>query len=364
MKKIYIDPDIATASTLPSFFYTDENIFQLSKEKIFEKIWHFVGDSDDLRLSESLIPHTILPGFIDEPILLTRTREGSLHCLSNVCTHRGNILIDHACTANQIRCRYHGRRFKLDGQFFHMPEFEHVANFPSDCDNLPHIPFGNWHKLLFSAIKPSLALDDVLGDIQKRLNWLPLDHFKFDATRSRDYLVKAHWALYVENYLEGFHIPFVHGDLNAVLDYGAYTTEIYSYANLQLGLAKSGEDSFDLPPQSPDFGKHVAAYYYWVFPNLMFNFYPWGLSINIVKPISTSLTKVSFLCYVWDETKIGSGAGADLDKVEREDEAVVENVQRGVRSRFYHNGRYSAKREQGVHHFHQLISEFMNATGI
>lgn len=361
MKDLHVAENIAAASTLPSWFYTDDATFQQSKEKIFEQIWHFAGDTDDLRLAESLVPHTILPLFMDEPIVFSRTREGVLHCLSNVCTHRGNILIDHACSSNQIRCRYHGRRFKLDGQFFHMPEFENVENFPVEKDNLPMVPFGIWDKLLFAGICPKMPLDEVLANMQQRLGWLPLHHFKLDAARSRDYLVKAHWALYVENYLEGFHIPFVHGDLNAVLDYGTYSTELYRYANLQLGLAKSGEEAFELPPHSPDYGQHVAAYYYWVFPNLMFNFYPWGLSVNVVKPMSPSLTKVSFLCYVWDESKIGVGAGADLDKVEREDEAVVENVQRGVRSRFYNNGRYSAKREQGVHHFHRLIAEFMNA---
>lgn len=361
MINLDIAENIAVAHTLPTWFYTDETVFEKTKEQIFEKTWHFAGDTEGLRLSESLVPHTILPNFIDEPIVFSRTTTGAIHCLSNVCTHRGNILIDNACTSNQIRCRYHGRRFKLDGQYSHQPEFDDVQNFPSEKDNLSHIPFGVWDdKLLFAGIKPTMALGDLLGDMQKRLAWLPLSNFKFDATLSRDYLVKAHWALYVENYLEGFHIPFVHGSLNAVLDYGSYTTELYRYANLQLGLAKSGEDTFDLPSNSPDYGQHVAAYYYWAFPNMMFNFYPWGLSVNIVKPQSTNMTKVSFQGYVWDESKLGRGAGADLDKVEREDEAIVESVQRGVRSRFYEHGRYSAQREQGVHHFHRLVAEFMS----
>ena len=361
MKELNIAENIAAAETLPTWFYTDEAAFEKSKSQIFEKTWHFAGDTEGLRLSESIMPHTILPNFIDEPIMFSKTQSGTIHCLSNVCTHRGNLLVDHTCSANQIRCRYHGRRFRLDGQYFHQPEFDGVENFPSEKDNLPHIPFGVWDdKLLFAGIKPTMPLADIIGDMQKRLSWLPLSNFKFDATRSRDYLVKSHWALYCENYLEGFHIPFVHGSLNAVLDYGSYTTDLYRYANLQLGFAKSGEDAFDLPPSSPDYGQNVAAYYYWVFPNLMFNFYPWGLSVNVVKPMSTSITKVSFLCYVWDESKLGTGAGADLDKVEREDEAIVEAVQRGVRSRFYERGRYSARREQGVHHFHRLIAEFMS----
>jgi choline monooxygenase len=92
----------------------------------------------------------------------------------------------------------------------------------------------------------------------------------------------------------------------------------------------------------------------------MFNFYPWGLSINIVKPIGLSRSKVSFLSYVWDENKLRQGAGANLHQVEMEDEDIVQHVQKGIRSRFYNHGRYSVKRETGTHHFHRLISEFMS----
>jgi len=108
-----------------------------------------------------------------------------------------------------------------------------------------------------------------------------------------------------------------------------------------------------LSADSPESGREVAAYYYFLFPNLMLNFYPWGLSINIVKPIAVDRTKVSFLTYVGDESKIERGAGSGLDRVEREDEAIVENVQRGVRPAMYRSGRYSPAREQGVHHFHR-----------
>ena len=92
----------------------------------------------------------------------------------------------------------------------------------------------------------------------------------------------------------------------------------------------------------------------------MLNFYPWGLSINIIRPLAKDLTKVSFLTYVSDNTKLDKGAGAGLDRVEREDEAIVEMVQRGMQSSFYSTGRYSPKREQGVHHFHRLIAQYLN----
>jgi len=197
------------------------------------------------------------------------------------------------------------------------------------------------------------------GEMMRRMEWFPVDKLVFRKDLSKDYVVKASWALYCENYLEGFHIPFVHASLNQVLDFGEYTTEIFHYSNLQLGIGKKGDACFELPSSSPDFGKEVVAYYFWVFPNMMFNFYPWGLSLNIVQPLNVNETKVSFLTYVCNESKLDKGAGSGLDTVELEDEEVVENVQKGIRSRFYNHGRYSVKREQGTHHFHSLIAEFI-----
>ncbi|NEP85140.1 MAG: aromatic ring-hydroxylating dioxygenase subunit alpha, partial [Okeania sp. SIO3B3] len=106
-------------------------------------------------------------------------------------------------------------------------------------------------------------------------------------------------------------------------------------------MAEGGDETFDLPPDHPMAGEHVAAFYFWLFPNTMFNVYPWGISVNVVKPLGVDRTKVSFLPYVWDESKLDRGAGADLDRVEREDESVVEAVQKGLRSGIYTRGRYS-----------------------
>lgn len=360
MKKLYINPDIRKASTLPSDFYREEKYLNESKEKIFARTWQFVDDMDNVRLSGQLFPHTVLKGFLDEPVLFARDKDDKLHCISNVCTHRGNILIENSCVEQGIRCRYHGRKFKLNGEFQSMPEFETVENFPSPKDNLSQVPFAQWERFLFAAIKPKISFEEIIRPLADRVSFLPLNEFKPDSVRSRDYLVKANWALYCENYLEGFHIPFVHNSLNKMLDYGSYTTEIYKYSSLQLGIAKGGEDCFEIPESSPDSGKKIAAYYFWLFPNMMFNFYPWGLSINVVRPISVDLTKVSFITYIYDDKKFKNGSDEMLDKVEREDEAIVENVQKGIRSRFYERGRYSPAREQGTHHFHRLIAEFMN----
>jgi choline monooxygenase len=186
---------------------------------------------------------------------------------------------------------------------------------------------------------------------------LPIGEAVFDPARSRDYLVQANWALYCDNFLEGFHIPFVHTGLSQAIDYGAYRTELFPHSVLQVGTAAAGDDAFAIPSGHLDHGQRIAAYWWWLWPSTMVNVYPWGISFNLVKPLAVDRTKVSFLSYVWDASRLGQGAGAALDRVEREDEAVVENVQRGTASRLYRRGRYSPAREQGVHHFHRLLAD-------
>ena len=92
----------------------------------------------------------------------------------------------------------------------------------------------------------------------------------------------------------------------------------------------------------------------------MLNVYTWGVQINTVIPISKDYCKVVFDYFIADEVEWERfGKDALAEKVEREDEYVVESVQKGMQSRFYTNGRYSVSREKGVHHFHRLISEYL-----
>jgi len=338
MQEFEIDPEIRRAWTLPSRFYNESRYFELSKEKIFERSWHFLGRANEF---ETLRPITLLPNFLDEPLLLSKAN-GSVACLSNVCTHRGKILIEEPCHANLIRCGYHGRRFSLDGKFMSMPEFDGVEAFPGSSDDLHQYEVDECGGFLFSAIDPSSDLFSFVGPPRSAFDELEPRGIRL--TESKDYQVNCHWALYCENYLEGFHIPYVHKSLNEIVDYGSYTTETFRYSSMQTGHDENGK---------------IAGRYVFIFPNLMFNFYPWGVSVNIVEPITPDSTRVRFLSYVADETKLQTGAGSDLHRVEVEDEAVVESVQKGIRSRYYDRGRYSPTREQGTHHFHRLIAEFM-----
>lgn len=357
-----IDPDIRKARTISTGFYTDPGYFDLSKEKIFARSWQFLCHLSEIN---ALKPITMLPEMLGEPLLLSRS-DDSVRCLSNVCTHRGKILVDEPCQANLIKCGYHGRRFSLDGKFLSMPEFDGVEDFPSEMDNLRQIPFAEWLGFGFASIDPVAGFDAFINDALGAIGYVATDGLKLTSTR--EYEINAHWALYCENYLEGFHIPYVHQSLNAIVDYGSYMTETFRYSVLQTARSEppASAGGVDVETgaasgQPADAGgsDKIAARYLFIFPNLMFNFYPWGISVNVVRPVSPSKTVVEFLNYVRDETLIESSAGADLHGVEIEDEAVVESVQRGIRSRFYSHGRYSPARETGTHHFHRLIAEFM-----
>ena len=360
MKSFFVDADIAKAKTLDTDFYNNQDCYEAAKDAIFAPTWQYVGDASMVEGATNAQPVVLLPEYLNEPLVLVKDGENILRCMSNVCTHRGNLVVTEACKVRHLRCRYHGRQFSADGKFLSMAEFKEVCDFPTAADDLAVLPLHRWGSMLFASLSGGYSPQQLMGDMMERMAWYPMDELIYRPDLSKDYPVAAHWALYCENYLEGFHIPFVHEGLNQVLDFGDYSTELFEYSNLQLGIGKEGEVCFDLPESSPDYGKNVAAYYFWVFPNMMFNFYPWGLSLNVVKPTGINSCTVSFVTYVLDESKREEGAGSGLDTVELEDEAIVQQVQQGVRSRFYKNGRYSVTKEQGTHHFHRLLAYFMN----
>lgn len=125
-----VHPDIAQARTLATGFYTGAQHFEAAKERIFAQSWQYVGHVYELTEDRSARPLTLLENYLDEPLVLVRDSEARIHCLSNVCTHRGNILVNAPCRVDKLRCRFHGRQFQLDGRFASMPEFSGVMDFP------------------------------------------------------------------------------------------------------------------------------------------------------------------------------------------------------------------------------------------
>lgn len=358
MTTLKIAQNIRQAATLPSAFYRDPQWFEQSREKIFARCWHYVADVAQISRPGQVQPFTLLENVLDEPLVLSHNTDGKRYCLSNVCTHRGKVVVEAPGDMRLLRCGYHGRCFRLDGTFRSMPAFEQVEGFPTRADDLHQLPYEEWLGLCFVSPDPAVSLEEMTRPIRERLDWLPLDTLEFGEEGSVDYQVNAHWALYCDNYLEGFHIPFVHPALNQAVDFDQYAYELFPYCNLQLAIAEDNEPHFDIPEGAADYGHKVYAYYYWLFPNLMFNFYPWGLSLNVVEPLGPDRTRIRFRSYFYRDTQHNRELNR-LHQTEMEDEAVVESVQKGMKSRFYHHGRFSPTMEQGVHHFHSLLAEYL-----
>ncbi|MGZ8550227.1 MAG: aromatic ring-hydroxylating oxygenase subunit alpha, partial [Chitinophagaceae bacterium] len=129
MKKFFVDADISRARTISTEVYKSAEFFEMAKEQIFAGSWQLAGDTSMVSDKGSCYPFILLEKYLDEPLLITRDDTGSLHCLSNVCTHRGNLLVYESCKLTNLKCRYHGRLFQLDGRFKFMPEFKEVKDF-------------------------------------------------------------------------------------------------------------------------------------------------------------------------------------------------------------------------------------------
>ena len=339
--KYKIDSDISKARTLHSDYYTDNKIFSESIDNIFQDSWQLVAHRQEFE-NKNVIPITILP---QEPLILTKDNS-DIHCISNVCTHRGHIVCNKKKFIKSMVCRYHGRSFTLDGKFKNAIGFEGVKDFPSESDNLKPIHIKEWKDFILVSLKNKIDISNILHDIETRLESFPFDKIKFSEELSATYEINNHWALYCENYLEGFHVPFVHKGLSKEINNETYDTVLLENGVLQFANSKEKENN-------------IYGYYYWIFPNIMLNFYEWGLSINIIEPISKDKTRVRFLFYPIEDNQLTRDAINDLNTVELEDQEVVESVHNGIKSKLYSNGRYSVVNEKGLHHFHTLLSSFI-----
>ena len=338
--KISIDKDISVAQTIPSYFYKSDDIFNKTIKNIFNNSWQFVINKNSLK--HKLYPFFFIEGLIDDSYVMVNGDE--LKILSNVCTHRAALLCSQKSNGSTIKCNYHGRVFNLNGELIKHYGFEGVKNFPSKKDNLIKINHFDWNNFIFCSKSSNINIKKIFDDINTRLSGYKFQDLEYNKDESNTYIVDFHWALYCENYLEGFHVPFIHKGLNDDIDYSNYDTIILDNAVLQLAKDKNNE---------------IYAHYYWIFPNIMLNFYDWGLSINIITPLTKNKTKINFLSFPKKGMVQPKDIPSGIDIVEKEDQEIVKSVQIGIKSSNYTSGRYSVKHEKGIHYFHLLISEYL-----
>ncbi|HEV7554489.1 MAG TPA: SRPBCC family protein, partial [Kofleriaceae bacterium] len=171
----------------------------------------------------------------------------------------------------------------------------------------------------------------------------------------REYELGCNWKVFVDNYLDGgYHVPHLHKGLSSVLDYTDYTIENFERFCLQSSPidASKGEAA----TASVRTGRR--ALYYWIYPNLMLNWYDGYLDTNVVVPLSVDRTKVIFEFYFDDlgQTERNRASMAVSERIQDEDHAICESVHRGLGSRAYRAGRLSVRREAGENLFHKLLA--------
>lgn len=352
---IFVDPDIKKACTLPSQVYKDLKIWETLKVRVFRPSWQYVGGEELRKGNNNLVPFSFLPGLIEEPLILSASAEEEI-CLSNVCTHRGKILVEYPQKAALIRCGYHGRCFRYDGSFKSMPEFEAAENFPTDADHLKRFHLERLGVFRFAAIDPEIGFADWIAPVIHTMPSFPFENLEYQPEYSAQYEVNAHWLAYCDNYLEGFHIPYVHKTLNEKISYDDYEVRCFTHCSVQIAEAAKDEQYLYLSESDKDVGRKLYAYYWFIYPNLMINIYSWGISVNIVQPVSTNRTQIIFKTYFLPHMNASNFKDTALHLTEMEDEAVVESVQKGLQSEAYNRGRFSPTREQAVHAFHLYLS--------
>ena len=350
-----VDPDVGLAWSVPAAYYVEPSVFTLEQERIFRTTWQVVGHCQQLA-NEGDFFATELHG---EPLLLVRGPGGELRGFYNVCRHRAGPPVEGCGSRKLFRCGYHGWTYGLDGALISAPGFEDQPGFAPENFALMPVRVEQWFNLIFVNLGANPEpLAKCIGELSSQLA-----RFDFRGMRlfeRRTYDMKCNWKTYVDNYLEGYHLPSVHPGLNRELDYEAYTVEAYTSHVRQFSPIRGAQPGDATPRRYAESGGDLTSDYFWIFPNWMLNCYPDNISLNIVLPVDAEHSVAIFEWYV-REKNLGGKTARDAVKfshqIQVEDVAICETVQKNLHSRSYERGRYSVKHERGVHAFHRMYTE-------
>lgn len=353
-----IQPDVARASTLPSQYYCDPLFEAAEKEKIFAGTWQIVGHVRQLPKPGCFFTTSL----VGEPLLLARNASGQIKGFYNVCKHRAGPPAQGCGERKVFRCGYHGWTYSLDGELLNAPECEGVEDFHQEDFSLTAVRTETWAGLIFVNLNPAAGpLLESLGKLPEQAARFQLE--KMQLHERRVYEMECNWKTYIDNYLEGYHLPSVHPGLNRELDYSSYTTQLFPGYSLQSSPIRGPENESTVQRRYSQAKGDDVAEYYWVFPNWMLNCYPDNVSVNIVLPVSAERSIAIFEWY-FPQDALATEAPAQTvrfsDEIQVEDVRICEIVQKNLRSRSYSRGRYSVKQERGLHHFHRLYAQYMN----
>jgi choline monooxygenase len=352
------DP-LEKAWTIPAPWYFDARIAELEHQSVFASNWQVVG-----RLDQAEEPGQFFTIDVNnEPLLIVRGEDGTLRAFYNVCRHHAAAVEPRATgCAKQFRCPYHGWTYGSDGSLKGMVEFEGVCNFDRKDNGLLPIRVDTWEKFIFVNLDGKAAsLNEFLGKAPSLVAPMNLKE-KLHYFDRRIYTLDCNWKVYVDNYLDGgYHVPHAHKGLSSVVEYTKYTIENFERSCLQ----SSPLDAAEAVDSAIGATRQGHAFYLWIYPNFMINAYSGVMDTNLVLPLDVDKCAVIFDYYFAD---VSSAAGqqhrdsiAVSEKVQDEDMALCDSVQRGLASRAYVAGRLSLRREAGEHLFHRLLHRDLTA---
>ncbi|MGH7593084.1 MAG: aromatic ring-hydroxylating oxygenase subunit alpha [Gemmatimonadales bacterium] len=350
------NPDIRRAATIPSRLYTDAVYFALEEERVFQRTWQLVGRADQVAVSGQYLTADVGA----ESIVVVRDGE-TLRGFHNICLHRAGPVAEGCGRRQTLQCRYHGWTYRLNGELLKAPAMEDACNFAAESMHLVPVQVAIWGPLVFANLDlKAPSLQQFFEDIALRSDRFAVT--TMTGVGRKSWTVACNWKVYIDNYLEGYHIPVVHPTLHKELDYDQYRVELHRYYSLQhapIRAGRGGNRQYQLASSDDE------AQYYWIFPNLMLNIYQGQMQTNVVLPRGHDTCEVVFEWYAHhppaDVTTdpAWSRLMAFSDDIQAEDISICERVQKNLRSRSYDRGRYSPTRETGVHHFHSLLHEFL-----
>ena len=341
------------ASTIPGDWYTDPRVAALERRTVWSRTWQLVGRTAQVAEAGAFVTAEVA----GEPVVVVRGSDGVLRGFFNVCRHHAAAVMTAPCgKVDRLRCPYHGWTYDLAGRLRGVPEFDGVCDFDRGAMGLVPLAVATWEGFVFVHLDPDpLPLERYLGELVGQVAPLGLAAMGF--CERREYTLACNWKVFVDNYLDGgYHVPHLHESLNSVLRYTDYTIENFERFCLQSSpIADGGAGD----PTTAAVRKGRALYY-WIYPNLMLNWYPGHLDTNLVTPLAVDRTRVVFEFFFDD---VGPARGeanrqsiAVSERIQDEDVAICESVQRGLASRAYRAGRLSVRREAGENLFHRLLA--------
>jgi choline monooxygenase len=348
------DP-LEKAWTIPAPWYFDTRIEQLERDSVFAANWQAVGRADQVTQPGQFFTINVN----QEPLLVARGEDAKLRAFYNVCRHHAAAVVPEAagCT-KQFRCPYHGWTYGNDGALKGMVEFEGVCNFDRKDNGLVPVRVETWENFVFVNRSGKAApLTEFLGKVPSLVAPLQLTE-KLHYFDRRTYTLNCNWKVYVDNYLDGgYHVPHAHKGLSSVVEYTKYTIENFERSCLQ----SSPLDASTAADSAIGATRQGHAFYLWIYPNFMINAYSGVMDTNLVLPLGVDKCAVIFDYYFADISPAAAEhhqASINVsEKVQEEDMAICDSVQRGLASRAYVAGRLSVRREAGEHLFHRLLHQ-------